>query len=422
MKKTLASVLVFVMALTLLAVPAIAEESIKLTAWAWDKNVDSLVEAARLYTELTGVNVELNVEAIAQNDIRTTLTTSYESGDLSALPDIILLEDTGFISLGASYPEAFFDVTEHVDWTQVAAAKASLTMMNGAHYGIPFDSGSSIAMYRLDVLEKAGYTLDDLKDVTWDRAIEIGADVYEKTGYYLFSDGGAILMQMITSSGVELFNEDGSANVAGNPAVIKALETVKKGVDAKAIYVASDWNDFVASFTGGTVAAGVIQGCWIANNVNTAPDQAYLWDMAAIPVLDGIDTATHYTNGGGSSWFVLSNCEHPEEAATMLGYIFAGEGMMSYIDFMTKDIGYITTYAPIASSDYYDSIDDGFYEVGFWTRVANTAAQAPIFNTSFMYTATQNALNTAREDVLAGASIEDALSTAQSTLDFEFMG
>lgn len=418
MKKTLALLLAMMMTLAMMGSAFAEEETIKLTAWCWDKNADALVEAGRMYPELTGKKIELTVEAISNEDIRKTIMTSYESGDLSALPDIVLLQDCDFAPLGYSYQDLFFDLTSYVDWTQSAAAKTGLTMIGDAHYGVPFDSGSAIAMYRTDILEQAGYTIADLQDVTWSRAFEIGKDVYEKTGYYLIDDGGAVLMMMITSSGTELFAEDGSVNVKNNPAVIKALETIKQGVDSKAIYVANDWNDFIAAFTGGKVAAGTMQGCWIANNVNTAPDQAGLWDMASLPALE-IEGASHYTNNGGSSWFVLTSSKNAEAAAEMLSYMFAGEGMMSYADFLTNDIGYITTYAPIANSNYYDGINDGFYGEGFWSRVAATASQAPVFRSSYMYTATETALNVARQEVLAGVSIEEALANAQSTLDFE---
>ena len=392
---------------------------ISLVAWAWDKNVDSLIEAARLYNELTGENIEITVESISQGDIKNAIITANESGDFSALPDIILLEDTSFAPVYSSYPDSFFALTQYADWTQSAEAKAGLTALDGEHFGVPFDSGSGVALYRVDVLEQAGYSIADLQDVTWDEAFEIGADVYAKTGMYLFTDRGQTISMMVSSSGTALFNEDGSANVAENPAVIKSVETYIKGVECNAIYVSSDWNDYIASFTGGKVAAGVYDGCWIANNVNTAPDQAGLWDMAPLPRLD-LEGATHYTNNGGSSWFVLTNSENPDAAAKMLGYMFAGEGMMDYVDYLTNDIGYITTYQPIAGSNYYDSINDGFYPEGFWTAVADTAAKAPIFQMSFLYSSAYDALKVAVEQVLAGTSIEEALATAQDTLDFEF--
>ena len=422
MKKLLSLLLAFIMVLAMATI-AVAEDEVKLTVWAWDKNVNAIEEAARLYSELTGTKLTLDIQIQAQPDVLAAIVACSESGNTSILPDITLMSDTNFFSYGPTYASLFFDQTDFADWSQVAAAKANLTTMNGRHYGVPFDSGSVCALYRVDVLETAGYTLDDLTDITWDRAIEIGADVHEKTGFYLYTDQPGcinLLKIMCFSSGVPLFNEDGSANLAGNPAVAKALETLKKGVDAKAIYVASDWNDYIASMTGGTVAAGVVNGCWIANNVNTNPELAYKWDTTNAPKLADIETATGYANNGGSSWYVLTTCSNCEEASKFLTYMFAGEGLNSLIDYITYDVGYVMTYAPIVESGYYDKIDDGFYTPGFWTKLASTSLKAPLFDGSPLFAATNSALLSVSESVLNGADIDGTVKQAQETLDFEF--
>lgn len=431
MKKILAFALAACMAFALCACgqnaapatdPDDADE-IALTVWTWDKNVDAIEEAARQYNELTGKNISLDVQITAKPDVLSGIVACSESGDTSSLPDITMMGDTDFFSYGATYTDLFYDMTDYVDWTQVAAAKANLTALNNRHYGVPFDSGSVCALYRVDILEEAGYSLDDLTDITWDRAIEIGADVYAKTGHYLYVDQpGCINMLkiMLFSSGVPLFNEDGSANLAGNPAAVKALETLKKGVDNKAIYVASDWDDYNAALTTGDVTAGVVNGCWIANNVNTYEENALKWDTTNAPKLSDIETATGYANNGGSSWYVLNTGDKCDEAAKFLAYMFAGEGMNSFVDYITNDIGYVITYAPVVESNYYDKVDDGFYAPGFWTKLAATSLKAPLFNGSPLFAATNTALPSVSEEVLNGADIEATLTKYQETLDFEF--
>lgn len=53
-------------------------------------------------------------------------------------------------------------------------------MVDDTHYGVPFDNGAVIACYRTDILDEAGYTIDDLTDITWSKFMEIGKDVHEK--------------------------------------------------------------------------------------------------------------------------------------------------------------------------------------------------------------------------------------------------
>ena len=67
---------------------------------------------------------------------------------------------------------------------------------------------------RTDILDEAGYTIDDLTDITWSKFMEIGKDVHEKTGKYLLTSeatGGDTLMMMMQSCGANFVNEDGEA-------------------------------------------------------------------------------------------------------------------------------------------------------------------------------------------------------------------
>ena len=52
---------------------------------------------------------------------------------------------------------------------------------------MPVDNGTAIFAYRTDLLQEAGYTIDDMKGISWDKWIEVGKAVYEKTGKYLMS-------------------------------------------------------------------------------------------------------------------------------------------------------------------------------------------------------------------------------------------
>ena len=87
-----------------------------------------------------------------------------------------------------AYPDAFTDLKDmNINWDDFGALKQSYSMVDDTHYGVPFDNGAVIACYRTDILEEAGYTLDDLTDITWSKFEEIGKDVHEKTGKYLLT-------------------------------------------------------------------------------------------------------------------------------------------------------------------------------------------------------------------------------------------
>lgn len=77
-------------------------------------------------------------------------------------------------------PDAFVPIGDHVDLSGMAAYKTAVSTVGDTVYSMPFNSGVSGLFYRRADLEAAGFTVDDLQNITWDRLIEIGKAVEEK--------------------------------------------------------------------------------------------------------------------------------------------------------------------------------------------------------------------------------------------------
>ena len=152
-----------------------------LTVWTWDPafNIPAIEEAGRIYKEeMDHPDFELKVVETLSDDCEKKLISAAQSGDLSTLPDIVLMQDNSYQKFVSIYPEAFTDLTDSgIDFSQFAAGKLSYSTVDGKNYGVPFDNGAVIGAYRTDYLEQAGYTIDDLTDIDWNRFIEIGKDV-----------------------------------------------------------------------------------------------------------------------------------------------------------------------------------------------------------------------------------------------------
>ncbi|HOO29135.1 MAG TPA: extracellular solute-binding protein, partial [Lachnospiraceae bacterium] len=185
-----------------------------LTVWCWDPafNIYAMEQAAEVYKQ-DNPDFVLNVVETPWSDLQTKLTTAASSGDLSTLPDILLMQDNAFQKNVISYPDAFTDLTDAgIDFTQFGSSKVAYSTVDGKNYGVPFDNGAVIACYRTDILEQAGYSVDDLTDITWSQYIEIGKDVLAKTGKPLLSCQAGetdVIMMMLQSAGGSLFDEDG---------------------------------------------------------------------------------------------------------------------------------------------------------------------------------------------------------------------
>ncbi len=107
---------------------------------------------------------KVDVVETSSDDCQTKLTTAANAGDYSTLPDIVLMQDNSYQKYLKSYPDAFTDLKDiNINWDDFGKLKQSYSMVDDTHYGVPFDNGAVIACYRTDILDEAGYTLDDLQ-------------------------------------------------------------------------------------------------------------------------------------------------------------------------------------------------------------------------------------------------------------------
>ena len=151
-----------------------------ITVWCWDKtfNIFAMEEAAKIYQE-DHQDVKIDIVEVGDVDVQSRLTTAGTSGDLSTLPDVFLMQDHAFQKNVISYPDAFTEISEEkIDFSEFASGKTDFSVVDGKHYGVPFDNGAAIACYRTDILQEAGMTLEDFTDITWDEWVEKGKVVH----------------------------------------------------------------------------------------------------------------------------------------------------------------------------------------------------------------------------------------------------
>ena len=271
-----------------------------ITVWCWDKtfNIFAMEEAAKIYQE-DHQDVKIDIVEVGDVDVQSRLTTAGISGDLSTLPDIFLMLDQSFQKNVISYPDVFTEISEKkIDFSEFPSGKTDFSVVDGKHYGVPFDNGVAIACYRTDILQEAGMTLEDFTDITWDEWIEKGKVVLEKTGKPLLTTTAGecdLLTMMLQSAGASLFNEDGTTNIAKNDTLKKVIDTYCKMKDSGVLQEVNNWDEYTGSMVNSEVA-GVINGCWIMGTIQTAEDQSGKWAITNIPKLTNVKGATNYSN------------------------------------------------------------------------------------------------------------------------------
>ena len=403
------------------AKPAEAKSNEKkvVTVWCWDENFNvSIMKKAETKYEAAHPDVDIQVVNYAQADIITKMNAMLNSGSTNGMPEVILMEDYSAKKNMAAYPGAFTNLSSVVDYSQFAQYKVNAMTDETGTYGIPFDSGVSGFFYRKDLMEKAGITDADLKDITWNKYIEIGKKVKAKTGIDVISHdllGEASLMRiMMQSAGKWYFDESGKVDIANNDALkaaMKVLVDLKKNNTMK---VVSGWGDWVGSFNKGE-AATVISGMWIMPSIKAAADQSGKWALTSIPKLDGISTSVNASNLGGSSWYVLDKSVNKDAGIEFLKTMYAGDN--DFYQQILVENGAMGTYIPSQSGEAYGKADDFFGGQKVYEDFATWMKQIPKVNYgSYVNEADAVTLNALKLVLDGTASIDEALKNADAEL------
>ncbi len=389
-----------------------------LTVWCWDEGFNgyAMKEAGKIYRK-SHSDFDLAVVDVSWGDIVGQMEEGSRKGTFNNLPDIILVQDNAFQDSVISYPGAFQDLTRcGIDFSNFSTAKTAYSVVRGKNYGVPFDNGAVIACYRADYLQQAGFTVDDFTDITWDEYLEKGKTVLEKTGKPLIScmaGESDLLMMMLQSCGSSLFDEDGKPAIAGNDVLKKAMEIYAALVEEGVLAEAGSWDQYIENM-GEDKVAGVIDGCWIMASIQQNTEQSGKWALTNMPKIAGIDGATNYSNNGGSSWAVTSNCKNVKLASDFLASTFAGSPKL-YETIISR--GALAAYLPAGELDVYNEPQAFYGNDAVFAKIVEYARQTPSIHTGLHYYDARDVVAAALKNVLDGADIDGELQAAQRTLE-----
>lgn len=422
MKKSLSLLLLFAMVFVLFSANIAAQtgEEATITVWCWDPtfNIYAMEEAAKMYADIAP-NVEIKIVETAWEDIQTKLTTAVTAGQTDTLPDILLMQDNALIKNVSNFPGTFVDITDSgIDFSKFASFKTALSTVNGRNYAVPFDNGAAISALRIDVLEEAGYNTEDLTDITWTEFMEIAKDILDKTDKPILSSIAGepdLLMVMLQSAGIWMFDDNGEVYISDNEAIKEIIEIYLELVKSGVLIEVNDWDQYISTLNRGTVA-GTINGCWIIGSIVAQEDQEGMWRVTNIPRLDKTANSVNYSNQGGSSWLVLSSSDHPDIAVDFLKNTFAGS--TDLYETILPSSGALATYLPAGNSHVYNEPHDFFSGQTIYADITEYASKVPQVNYGIYNYEARDAIGTAITQILQGADIDTALKEAEETVKF----
>ncbi|KAF2412498.1 ABC transporter substrate-binding protein [Microbacterium sp. B35-04] len=391
----------------------------KLTVWTWDPafNIYAMEEAEKVYQQ-DNPDFELEIVEVPWDDLQTKLTTIAQSQAFGELPDIFLMQNNAFQKNGLNYPDLFSDFSDSdIDFSEFPESVVEYSTIDDINYGVPFDAGTAVTALRTDVLEQAGYTVDDFTDITWDQYLTIGKDVLAKTGQPLLSGqaGSAdIPMMMLQSAGASLFDDEGNPTIVDNEALEAAIDVYTQLVDAGVLIEVNSWDEYIGTIVNSNVG-GTVNGIWIVGSIQTAEDQAGKWGITNLPKLDTVSGATNYSANGGSSWAISSNAD-VDLASDFLAATFAGSTEL--YDTILPKAGAVANWIPAGDSDVYNEPIDFFGGQPIFADVVAFGPEVPSNNTGAYYYEARDAVSTAMTQIMGGTDTATALGEAQANVEF----
>lgn len=390
----------------------------KITIWAWDEsfNIVAANQAKEIYSK-DNPDVEVEVVTMSQDDIVAKLNTSLSSGSYEGLPNVVLIEDYKIQGYLQAYQDEFANLSSVAKASDFADYKTGVNVVDGKLYGIPFDSGVAATFYRVDLIEQAGYTKEDMQDLTWEKYIEIGKAVKEKTGVAMCtldpSDIGQIRM-MLQSSGAWYTGKNGEVTIADNQALKDAIKIYKDLTEAGITKQVAEWDQFVGAFNNGEVAS-VVTGCWIAPSIKKAEDQSGKWAIASFPRMESNSSSVNASSIGGAGWYVLKNVGNTDAAVDFVGKTFA-----SNTDLMNKlveSINLVSTLNEAAGASNYNKGDEYFGGQEVFKDLAEWTSEVPSVNYGLHTYAIEDIMTEALQAILQGADVDETLKNFQGQIE-----
>ncbi len=387
-----------------------------ITIWAWDENFNiKAANLAKAYYARTNPGIEINVVSMAQTNIVSKLNTAFSASNYEGLPDIVLIEDYRIQNFLKSFPGELRDLSAIVDPGKFMDYKLRVMTDDGKVYGVPFDSGVAALFYRRDYIRQAGYTEEDMENLTWDKYIEIGKAVKEKTGKCMLtldpSDLGQIRI-MMQSAGAWYMKEDGeSVNFTNNPALKAAIRTYGRMVDSGIALQISGWDPFVKAFQEEEVVS-VPSGCWAMSSIVQAEDQSGKWAVAPIPRMAEVPESINASSIGGGSWYVIDKSPGADLAVDFLSKTFASNDRL--MNDLVKDISLVSTLKSAGSMENYSQPSEFFGGQKIYEDFARWTEQIPPVNYGLYTYSMEDIIAESLQSIMQGVDMDEILKNAQT--------
>lgn len=343
MKKFLSLLLTVAMLLSMVALPALAEDVAEITMWIFPLGGDArAAEERAMYDRMTeefntaNPDIKVTIEMVPWDNRETKMLTAFAAGQG---PDCMYL-NSDILKMFQAY-DVILPLDEYVSKECLAGFDPDL-LKNGATiggkvYGLPCLVDLGVPLYNLDMLAKVGVTEENLP-TTWEEYDELlgkckDAGMYGVYYNYAFGPQSDYSYAQFFSEGCNMVEEDGTVTIdsdAGMKVFNRLVKWYQNGyTPADSLSVRDDDATFIEQR-----AATCLSPAGAAVLIRTTPNLTFNW--AAGPVLAGEGGAYAYSTV--ASFGIARKCAHPEAAAKWLEFFTNDENNGEWNNFS----GYIS--------------------------------------------------------------------------------
>ncbi len=297
MKKMLSVLLAAIMIISLLAVPALAEDQV-LTVVTWDATTTPYLIAQQEAFEASHPGVKIEYVDVASQDYAVKATTMLEGGDTS---DVYMIKEIdNLINWQAQGFAAPLDTADY-DMSGFKGTEVNYAV-DGVQYAIPFRSDFWVLFYNKDLFDAAGEAYPT-NDMTWDQYAELAKKMTDKekeiygTHYHTWLSA---VVNWAVCDGVNTLADKNYDDLLYFYKLYQDLEdngACMSYADLKAAGL-----HYSAAFANGNVAM-MPMGYWYVSTLigyNKDGTCNFNWGITAVPHADGVAAGSSFGNLTGA--------------------------------------------------------------------------------------------------------------------------
>ena len=324
MKKMLAVLLAAMMLMSLLAVPALADDQV-LTVVTWDATTTPYLIAQKEAFEASHPGVKIEYVDVASQDYAVKATTMLEGGDTSdvfmikEIDNLINWQAQGFAAPLADYIAKGYDMSGFVG-TEVNYA------VDGVQYAIPFRSDFWVLFYNKDLFDAAGVDLPT-NDMTWGQYAELAKKLTDKEkdvyGTHYHTWLSAVVNWAVCGTGYTLADKKYD-NLLYYYTLYQDLED--SGACMSYADLKASGLHYSAAFANGNIAM-LPMGYWYVSTLigyNKDGTCNFNWGITAVPHADDVAAGSSFGNLTGA--MINAKSENKDLAWEYVSWLGGPEG------------------------------------------------------------------------------------------------